>query len=55
MEFSLELYKNEDEEKMVYIAANNTGASGAKYRYETAEDIGKAVHQYISLYYNDEI
>lgn len=55
MEFQIETYFDEDtKKKMVYIAAND-GASGAKYPYETAADIGKAVQQYIENYYPDQI
>lgn len=52
MNISIELYKDDRTgEKMVSIAADN--ASGEEYRYETSEDVGKAVAWYLWNYYPD--
>ena len=56
MEFTIELFKYTPEHgggKGIYITVDN--ATGAEYRYETAEDIGKIVQSYMENYYPDKI
>ena len=51
MEFTVETYFDYEAMKnMVYISAGD-GASGATYPYETAEDIGNCLAEYIKAYY----
>lgn len=51
MIISVEMYKDETNEKRCYIACEDGGGSGADYKYETAADIGTAVAQYLETYY----
>ena len=48
MIITVELYKD-DKGKGVFIAEEC--ASGADYPYETAEDVGRAVAEYLDMYY----
>lgn len=48
MIITIELYKD-DKGKGVFIAEEC--ASGADYPYETAEDVGRAVAEYLDNYY----
>ena len=52
MVLTVELYKKEENENHVYITVDD-GASGADYKYETADDIGKKVAFYLTNYYPD--
>lgn len=53
MEFEFEIYvSDKTNKKMIFITAKD-GASGAEYPYETTEDIGEAVINYLNNYYPD--
>lgn len=55
MQVSIEIYRDiQTREKMIFVACDD-GASGAEYKYETAEDIGKAVTEYLKNYYPDMV
>lgn len=49
LDISIELYKTEKGEKRVYISEENS--TGSSYPYETADDIGEAVSDYLDGYF----
>lgn len=50
MTFEFELFVDENDNKMLWVNADNSG-TGAEYKYETAKDVGEAISLYLETYY----
>ena len=53
MLFNVDVYRNAKDEKSVFVFPEDFNTAGKEYKYNTAEDIGKAVAEYIKETYPD--
>lgn len=54
MEFEFELYVDEETGKKMIFISSTSGASGANCSYESIDDIGKIITNYLYNYYFGE-